>query len=226
MKPAFLVSSALLAAVALARPMREPRQATVPSPVRGALYAQLRARIASAPWALEFDSTRVRIAVHTSSIVRDLRYYWASYVPPRTADIVLHALAAMKDSTVGVVRGAGDWVRFLARAGWRAQSAQAATQACAELIAYAGPHTKPFPRAHAYLDAHSLEDLPAYDRERLSKVGFVPPRAVTDDGGSWTVRLWAAEPGRSTFYDCRPSDPERPLVAVDSSDVGILTFGM
>jgi hypothetical protein len=202
------------------------RNVSPPPPgVRHALYERLKRDVLGHPWSLEFDSTTVFIRSDSSRVVAGLRYYWATYAPPGTADMLWEARAAAVDSSVRTIDGPGDWIALVGTRNWRPQSQPEAISACAELIAHASSFSRAYPHSLAYVGPQSLKAISGYERRLLRKVPLQPPQADLESGGQWVVLLWAIEPERSTRYECRPAAPNGGLAALDSVMVGRIVIG-
>jgi hypothetical protein len=196
-----------------------------PRQVQALLFEGMRRVVLSHPWKLTFDSTSVFIRTDTSSVLTGLRYYWATYAPPGTADMLFDARAAALDSTVRAIDGPGDWFALLHTGSWAPRSQAEAVTACAEVIAYATPSSQPHRHSFVYFDQKSLNAVSSYERARLRKVGLRPPEVDHEPSGQWVVRVWAVETGRSTRYECRPAAEGSGLAAIDSVMAGMISLG-
>jgi len=196
-----------------------------PPRVRAVLFERMKNDVLSHPWKLTFDSTSVHVRTDTSEVLAGLHYYWATYAPPGTADMLFDARAGALDSIVRILDRPDDWLALVHTRSWRPRSQLEAVTACAELIAYASPWTQMYRRSFVYLQSQSLNKVSSYERHRLAKVRFRPPQVDREASGQWVVRVWAVETGRSTRYECRPATGSGGLVATDSVMVGMITLG-
>jgi hypothetical protein len=77
--------------------------------------------------------TFVHVQAEASGAIPALTYYWGSYMPPGTADVLITAVAAQLGQQIVPIKRPEDWGNLVIASGWRPTDTAATLQACVEL---------------------------------------------------------------------------------------------
>ena len=204
----------------------EARDARALALVRAALAHRDSAfRRVNAP---RFAAERVQFRSSMSEAVPGMSYWWGTYAPPATSDVLLERVAARGPTEARLLTTPDDWFAAARSADWRPASAAAALTGCLEAVRAAGPRRAPLPDALFYRDSFSVSNeafgvYPESARAFAFERRFEEAEVSGDSARGFTAAFWMLEPGRMTRYRCVASATRFRLVAIDSSrDMGLV----
>lgn len=193
--------------------------------------AARRDRQLSGGWSQRFDPAAVRFESAASPAVSGLTYWWGSYIPPGTADVVLDVVAARGPTESRLLESPTDWFQAAHSAGWHPVTAAAALEGCVDAVETAGPRGWPDRRAWLYRDSSSVTNdeefgvYPESARAFAVRRGLEEGRLAGDSARGFTGSFWMLEPGQTTRYRCTVLRSSFKLEAIDSlTEMGLMRF--
>ncbi len=196
---ALLVLAALLSGhlVGCGQADKAPRQlgtAATQSKAKQLLIQELRRQAAASPFSFVVDSTSVKYELVSSAVIPGASYEWVFFQPRDVFDVNLAAVAAIRDTSVAIVRSANDWWRVIQP--WQPGSAQQSRDACLEgarLMIDPGPKgpATVFDPAHVQHVALAPGDSATLSRLIRDTTRILPPATGRRQ---WVVDMWVVSP--------------------------------
>lgn len=184
------------------------RQSTtrIPDAVAEVILADLREQSRG-----QFQPPRMRdmaIVEDSSDVVPGLVYYWGTYIPPRTGDVVVQSIALQFQGALSLLSSPTDWRRAIKD--WVPSSEEQAIAACGEVASATSDNRLPGYPAKAYTGPGSIagKSVPdsAYLVDRLSA-----PVAERGPDGARQVNFGAVERRDAIQYSCTLSSTSMTL---------------
>lgn len=207
-----LLAVTVVSSCALARTIpAKGAEETIPNEITALIVGELRA---SVPVEQGIPTRKnIHVISDTSRVVRGLVYYWGSYEPPESGDLLYRVVVAHRESTSLVLRRASDWAA--AAAGWRPIVAEDAITACQEIIHVTRERDFPLTAPLVYREPGSLRSMGVRNSEVLDSA---LTRPIVEQAGSakWILNLWTIGPRAVSRFRCMLGFPDSSLTVLET----------
>lgn len=167
---------------------------------------------------LSLHPSYLTIVAESSQVVPGLVYYRGVYRPPRTSHMESVVFVAVRDDSLRLLQTSED---FAAIADFPTPNdSRSITKLCAELAKTLGRTSTSAQVPMLYEDEGHWSRVgwktPPAPRDRITS-----PRATRGAADGWDVRLWMAEPGQMTKYQCTFRAAQPPFLRIIDSVAGM-----